>query len=1235
MLDKSYALLGATGEFVAGEGLFVTPRKGTISPWSSKASDIFHNCGLTQVARVERGIHYRLVTESDGVMGIADVQQVADVLHDRMTEGIYTDVSDIFQHMEPAPFVAVDVLGKGEAALKEANIAMGLALSDDEVSYLAEAYQRIERNPTDVELVMFGQVNSEHCRHKIFNADWIVDGETKTKTLFGMIRNTHELNPGNTLIAYKDNSGVMQGAEDVWFQVRRDGSNIYEFSPGIVDMLMKVETHNHPTAICPYPGAATGVGGEIRDECATGVGGKTKGGLSAFMVSNLRVPGFEMPWEQDYAEFPARLASPLDIMTEGPIGGANFGNEFGRPQLCGLFKTYEERYAGRYRGYHKPIMVAGGMGNLKRIHVEKNDIPEGSCIIQLGGPAMRIGIGGGAASSMDTGSNAADLDFNSVQRGNAEMERRCQEVVDACIALGENNPVLSLHDIGAGGLSNGLPELVAETGGEFWLRKINNEDRSMSPMEIWCCEAQERYVLAVAAESLDLFISLCERERCPVAVVGKATGDAHITLEDDHFGNKPIDIDVDVILGKPPKMLRDVATRVEQHAALDLSEVTVADAVKRVLQLPAVANKTFLITIADRSITGMVARDQMVGPYQTPIADAAVTVTSHKSFHGETMAMGERTNLALVSAAASGRMAIGESLTNLAGSVLGGIEKVKLSANWMCACGEDGEDANLYKTVQAVGMDLCPALGIAIPVGKDSLSMRTIWETSEGESEKQIAPLSLIVTAFSTVTDVRKTVTPDLKPGDSKLILIDLGQGKNRLAGSALAQVYNQVGDVCPDLDDPELFVSFFGAIQALVDSGLVSAYHDRSDGGLLATVAEMAFGGHRGVSLSLDGLGDETLAALFNEELGAVIQVASDQESKVLGILNDAGLGAISHGVGSTTDDQVLSVTQNGQPVFSEGVLELKRFWSELTYRMQALRDNPECAKEEYDNLLDATDPGLQFKVTYEPSAPFVATARPRMAILREQGVNGQVEMAAVFDRAGFECVDIHMTDLLAQRTALADYAGLVACGGFSYGDVLGAGSGWAKSVLFNPELKAMFADFFARPETFSLGVCNGCQMMSQLKDIIPGADHWPEFTRNRSEQFEARFVTVEVAPSPSVLLTGMEGSRIGIPVAHGEGFTNFEQTGSREAVSAEGLVALRYVDNHGAPTERYPFNPNGSARGITGLTTTDGRATIMMPHPERVFRSLQQSYCPPELFPNDEGPWLRMFQNARSFVG
>lgn len=1232
--NKTIAILGSSGEYKKNNGFFVTPRKGTISPWSSKATDIFHNCGLNEILRVERGIFISLFNASGNILSIEQIHPVSDILHDRMTEGIYSNISDIFIRMEPTPCITVDVMSKGKKALHKANIQMGLALSDEEIEYLSASYLAAKRNPTDVELVMFGQVNSEHCRHKIFNANWIIDGEKKNKSLFDMIQNTHKKNPGKTLVAYSDNSGVTTGFKDKWFQVKRDGSNKYEFSPEQIDMIMKVETHNHPTAISPFPGAATGVGGEIRDEGATGTGSKSKAGLSAFMVSNLRIPGFIMPWEDNSAEHPARLATPLEIMTDGPIGGANFGNEFGRPQLLGLFKTYEQELSGRLFGYHKPIMVAGGMGNIKRKHVHKNDITEGSFIIQIGGPAMKIGLGGGAASSMDTGSNAAELDFDSVQRGNAEMERRCQEVIDACIALDKENPILSIHDIGAGGLSNGCPELVEETGGTFSLRAIHNEDISMSPMEIWCCEAQERYVLAVSPESLDGFLDLCKRERCPVAVVGKATGDGHLSLDDDHFGNKPIDIDLSVILGKPPKMLRDVSHVDIQYADLNLSGVSLTEAAERVLQLPAVANKTFLITITDRSITGMVARDQMVGPFQTPVADSAVTTTSFTSSTGEAMSMGERTCLALISAPASGRMAVGEALTNLAGTFIGDIANIKLSANWMCACGEDGEDANLFDTVKAVGMELCPSLGISIPVGKDSLSMRTLWDTSDGKARKMTAPLSLVITAFSTVEDVRKTVTPNLKPGNSSLILIDLGSGKNRLGGSSLAQVYNQIGNECPDLDNPDLFVHFFAAMQELISKNLLMAYHDRSDGGLFVTLAEMAFSGRTGISVVLDEFGADLIPSLFSEELGAVLQVAESNEEQVQQILDLHGLSSISHVIGAPTEDKSFDLMHGGNVVFSESTAQLNRIWSELTFRMQQHRDNPVCAEQEYGNLLDEEDPGMQFNLTYNPSVPHIVSSRPKMAVLREQGINGQVEMAAAFDMAGFETYDVHMTDLLSERTDLNDFAGLVACGGFSYGDVLGAGSGWAKSILLNSRLKEMFAKFFARNETFTLGVCNGCQMISQLKKIIPGADLWPAFINNNSEQFEARYVTVQVESSPSIFFKGMDGSRIGIPVAHGEGRIELSDVGNIDELKTANLISLRYVDNYGDVTEQYPFNPNGSPNGITSLTTTDGRVTIMMPHPERAFRSMQLSYRPAGFCDGEEGPWLRMFQNARKFV-
>jgi len=1257
--EKTLGLLGATGSYVGDGGFFVTPRKGTISPWSSKATDIFRNCGLTEIARVERGVCYKLYGDCDSStpipnpqspirnpqstiqLSFAEARLAFHLIHDRMTEGVYTNVDDLFHHREPAPFRTVDILGGGHAALARANVEMGLAISDEEVDYLYETYKTLRRNPTDVELLMFGQVNSEHCRHKTFRADWIIDGQAQPMGLFDMIRNTHRAHPGGVLSAYEDNSAVMEGFPDARFEVNPGASKVYQYVPDQIDILMKVETHNHPTAISPFPGAATGVGGEIRDEAATGTGGKSKAGLCGFMVSNLRIPHFLMPWEKDHAEFPSRLATPLEIMIDGPLGGAAFGNEFGRPQLCGFFKTYEERYNGRYRGYHKPIMVAGGIGNLKRRHVQKRAIPHGAAIIQIGGPAMRIGLGGGTASSMDSGSNVQDLDFDSVQRDNAEMQRRCQEVIDACVALEDANPIVSIHDLGAGGLSNGCPELVAETGGRFWLRKVHNEEKSMSPMEIWCCEAQERYVLAVAKEDLDGFLRLCERERCPVAVIGEATGDGHLTLHDEHFGNNPIDIELQVILGKPPKMLRDVQRLVEEHAPLDLNGVTVKEAAERVLRLPVVANKTFLITITDRTVGGMTARDQMAGPWQAPIADVAVTATTFQGATGEAMAMGERSKIALVSAPASGRMAVGEALTNIAAANVGPIGNVKLSANWMAACAEKGEDANLFDTVRAVGMELCPALGVAIPVGKDSLSMRTLWQTSKGGQERQIAPLSLVVSAFAPVRDVRKTVTPDLKRvEDFSLILIDLGRRKNRLGGaSALAQVYNQVGGDYPDLDRPEYLVHFFDAMQEMIEQGLLLAYHDRSDGGLFVTLSEMAIGGRRGIRIELGALGTDALEVLFAEELGAVIQVAGKNLKTVHKILRKHRLDKISFGIGSPVSDGSLSFFLNGDSVYSEKVSTINRLWSDVTYHMQSLRDNPECAREEYDDLLDEENPGMQYHLTYDPAEDpakeFHVTAgtRPRMAILREQGVNGQVEMAAAFDRAGFESVDVHMTDLLGGRVDLRDFAGLVACGGFSYGDVLGAGAGWAKTILFNEHLKEMFAGFFARPGTFSLGVCNGCQMLAQLKGIIPGAERWPFFSRNRSERFEARFVTLEITPSPSIFFLGMEGSRLGIPTAHGEGRADFSETGSFDEIKRRGLVSARYVDNLGRPTERYPYNPNGSPEGITALTTRDGRATIIMPHPERVFRSLQLSHAPKGLF-GEEGPWLRMFQNARKFV-
>ena len=1281
-LEKAASLLNASGGAKASDGIFyVTPRKGTISPWSSKATDIFRNCGLKGIIRVERGIEFSIASHGAAVSPFASdgrVRPAFEALYDRMTEGVYSDLSDLFDQRPPRPGVVFDVLGRGVEAIREANVSLGLAISEQEMQYLADSFKSAGRNPTDTELVMFGQVNSEHCRHKIFGAQFIIDGRKMPQSLFEMIKNTHKKNGKGTLVAYKDNSSVVEGFKTEMFMPQgnsrsstagsadagRQMSNVYSFRKVQLDQLMKVETHNHPTAISPFPGAATGVGGEIRDEAATGSGSRTSAGICGFMVSDLHIPGFPQPWERAYAEFPKRLATPLAIMTEGPLGGAAFGNEFGRPQLTGFFRTYETEAGGVYRGYHKPIMLAGGHGVIVRDQVLKKPVPKGAYIVQIGGPAMRIGLGGGAASSMMTGTNDEALDFNSVQRGNAEMQRRCQGVINACAALGAKNPIYAIHDIGAGGLSNGCPELVEATGGRFSLRKVPNEEISMNPMEIWCCEAQERYVLALKRDARAFFEELCARERCPVAFIGEATGDGRLVLEDEHFHDSPIDMDIKVLLGKPPRMVRNVKRAKAERPALDLAQVKTSDAFFRLLHLPTIADKTFLITITDRSVTGLVARDQMVGPYQLPAADCAVTLMGYKTLNGQAMATGERTPVALIDAPTSGRLAIAEALTNLAAADCGDIKNVRLSANWMAPCGEPGEDANLYDTVREVGLSFCPALGISIPVGKDSCSMHTTWTDSKGKSHRQVAPLSLVVSSFSPVEDASLTLTPDLKrtPLTTKLIYVDLGHGRHRLGGSCLAQVYNQLGSESADIDAKSL-KAFFNAMQKIVKGRLALAYHDISDGGVAVTLAEMAITGGCGVSVTLpdvDPRGNvlDPLAVLFSEEPGAVLQVSDENLKAVLSIFRRAGLGADAHVIGAPADGRSFDVFVGCRRVLATDITSIRRAWSETTYRMQALRDNPVSAKEEYDNGLDESDPGLTFKLTYDPGclvpSAIVPSSRkkgvahctrhsalgtrhsalgtrrqPRMAILREQGINGHIEMAAAFALAGFESVDVHMTDLLAGRVDLADFKGLVACGGFSYGDVLGAGSGWARSILFNPRLKAMFKKFFHRKDTFSLGVCNGCQMLSQLKDIIPGASHWPSFRRNTSEQFEARFCTLEVLESPSIFFKGMAGSRIPVAVAHGEGRAVF----ASEADAAKAHAALRYVDGRGLPTERYPWNPNGSAGGLTSFTTRDGRATIMMPHPERGFRSAQLSYKG-GLFDGEAGPWMRMFRNAYAFA-
>ncbi|GGC55801.1 phosphoribosylformylglycinamidine synthase [Marinobacter halophilus] len=1226
----------------------VVPRPGTLSPWSSKATDIARNCGLRQIRRIERGTAFYV--QSDRKLGLEQRERIAALLHDRMTQKVFHEMGGaelLFSHEEPRLLGRVPVLAGGRNALVEANERLGLALADDEIEYLVTSFTDLERDPTDVELMMFAQANSEHCRHKIFNASWDIDGEGQDKSLFAMIRNTYEMNSEGVLSAYKDNASVIVGSEAGRFFPAAN-SGVYGYHREPVHILMKVETHNHPTAISPFAGAATGSGGEIRDEGATGRGSKPKAGLSGFTVSNLNLPGDQQPWEIGYGK-PDRIASALEIMIEGPIGGAAFNNEFGRPNLTGYFRTFEEKVPGaageEVRGYHKPIMIAGGLGNIREQHVEKGIIPVGAKLIVLGGPSMLIGLGGSAASSMDSGASNENLDFASVQRDNPEMERRCQEVIDRCWQMGDDNPICFIHDVGAGGLSNAMPELVKDggRGGKFELRDIPSDEPGMSPLEIWCNESQERYVMAVAPENLDLFDALCRRERCPYAVVGEATEEHHLALGDSYFNDKPVDLPMEVLFGKPPRMHRSVSRSSFTKPIFDSTKIDLHDAVRRVLRLPSVGSKSFLITIGDRTITGLVARDQMVGPWQVPVSDVAVTAASFDVVSGEAMAMGERTPLAIIDAPASGRMAVGEAITNLAAAAIGKLSDIRLSANWMAAAGHPGEDENLYETVKAVGMELCPALGITIPVGKDSMSMKTTWEEDNGEQKSVTAPLSLVVSGFAPVTDVTRTLTPQLRSdaGETDLILIDLAAGQNRLGGSALAQVYRQVGAVAPDLDDPEDIKAFFAVVQGLNADNKLLAYHDRSDGGLFVTLAEMCFAGRTGVDIRLDGLAEDKsqfARELFNEELGAVIQVRRDDTGFVLQQFSAAGLGDHTSVIGTLNDKDRMHLTFAGDAVIDEPRADLQRLWAETSYRIQSLRDNADCAQEEFDNLLDAEDPGLSvdlsFDINEDVAAPFLNMgAKPKVAVLREQGVNGQIEMAAAFDRAGFEAVDVHMSDLLSGRITLEKFQSLVACGGFSYGDVLGAGEGWAKSILFNDRVRDQFAAFFNRQDTLALGVCNGCQMLSNLHELIPGSEGWPRFVRNQSEQFEARLVMVEVAPSPSAFLDGMAGSCMPIAVAHGEGRIELASGNSAQSLIDSELVTMRYVDNRGQVTGRYPYNPNGSESGITGVTSRDGRVTIMMPHPERVFRAAQHSWRPDDW--QEDGPWIRMFRNARRWLG
>ncbi|MCE4556154.1 phosphoribosylformylglycinamidine synthase [Pelomonas cellulosilytica] len=1252
---------GATSE---GDLVIVTPRFGTVSPWASKATDIARNCGLA-LKRVERVVEYRIATKT-GLLGGAkpltadELAACAALLHDRMTESVCfkrEDTAHLFDERTAEPLAHVDVLGAGRAALEKANVEFGLALSGDEIDYLETNFKKLGRNPSDVELMMFAQANSEHCRHKIFNASFVVDGDAQPLSLFGMIRNTEKLNPQHTVIAYSDNAAVMEGhAIQRWQPAPRPGA-AYVAREEQAHVLMKVETHNHPTAISPHPGASTGAGGEIRDEGATGRGSKPKAGLTGFSVSNLHLPGLSEPWEHNPIGKPAHIASALQIMIDGPLGGAAFNNEFGRPNLAGYFRVFEQTVDGIRRGYHKPIMIAGGLGTIRSDLTKKIEFPAGTLLIQLGGPGMRIGMGGGAASSMAAGTNTADLDFDSVQRGNPEIERRAQEVINHCWGLGAENPVLAIHDVGAGGISNAFPELVndAGRGARFDLRQVPLEESGLAPKEIWCNESQERYVLAIAPESLSMFQALCERERCPFAVVGVTTAERELVLEDGEGGERPIDMPMDVLLGKPPKMTRDVARVARSGGTLDLTGVSLEKAAFDVLRHPTVASKRFLVTIGDRTVGGLNHRDQMVGPWQVPVADCAVTLADFNGFAGEAMSMGERTPLAAVNAPASGRMAVAEAITNLLAAPIE-LPRVKLSANWMAACGEPGEDAALFDTVKAVGMELCPALGVSIPVGKDSLSMRTKWD------DKQVtAPVSLIVTAFASIADVRGTLTPEWQREDSALILVDLGQGRHRMGGSMLAQTLNQFGTDVPDLDDPKLLVSLVNAINELRAAGKLLAYHDRSDGGLWAAACEMAFAGQTGLSLNVDmlvtegdGISDSradtgdsknwaaqvsgrrdelTLRALFSEELGALIQVRAADRDAVMQVLRSHGLSRHSHVVAKPNATRQMEVWRDAKKVFGADLTVLQQTWDEVSWRIAQLRDNPACADAEHAAAGKADDPGMHVHLTFTPdsiASPLVATgARPKVAILREQGVNSHVEMAYAMSLGGFDSFDVHMSDLQSGAVKLDGFAAFVACGGFSYGDTLGAGEGWARSIMFNPVLAEQFRAFFARQDTLALGVCNGCQMLAALAPIIPGADAWPRFTRNQSEQFEARLSLVEVLASPSVFFQGMAGSRLPIAVAHGEGFANF----ARQGDAAKVIGAMRFVDHRGQPTEAYPFNPNGSPGGLTSVTTADGRFTALMPHPERVFRNVQMSWTSGDRA--QHSPWLQMFRNARKALG
>ena len=1276
--------------------IYVLPRPGSVSPWSSKATDICTLCKLgSHVKRLERGIAFVVRTEASTETHLSqnDLDLFSHYIHDRMTQtASFASPSQdaIFLESQPAPLRTVDLSSSSDASprkkLERANKELGLALASDEIDYLIDAFisgsSPIARNPTDAELFMFAQVNSEHCRHKIFNASWTIDGTPQSSSLFQMIRNTEKLNSTGTISAYSDNAAVFEGTSTSRFGVSHALSSfpnpnierLYKDSKEDtpVSVVIKVETHNHPTAVSPFPGAATGSGGEIRDEGAVGRGSRPKAGLAGFSVSNLLIPGYVQPWEEDFGR-PAHIASALDIMLDGPLGAAAFNNEFGRPALAGYFRAFAERVpspggGSTVRGYHKPIMLAGGLGTVRPQFAHKSKIAPGARLIVLGGPGMLIGLGGGAASSQTLGTGDAVLDFASVQRENAEMQRRCQQVIDACVERGTESPIQSIHDVGAGGLSNALPELVHDSGlgATFEIRDVPLADTSLSPMEIWCNESQERYVLAVDPAHEDAFSAIAVRERCPFAVVGVATETDELVVTDRLFNTDVIRMKMSTLFGKPPRMARSDATCVPERVPFDATlstylpaeprlPVRLVEAAARVLRLPSVGSKAFLITIGDRSITGLVARDQMVGPWQVPVADVAVTRASY-GFDlraGEAMALGERTPLALLSAPAAARMAVAEALTNLAAAHVRGLGRVKLSANWMSAASVPGEGAALYEAVRAVGMELCPALGVGIPVGKDSMSMAMRWRDGQSGEERSVAaPLSLIVTAFAGVEDVGATWTPQLRTdvvGPTVLVFFDLACRKQRLGGSALAQVFRQIGAEVPDVEDPQLLKAFFNACMAVrqSDPDLVLAYHDRSDGGLFTTVAEMAFAGRVGVELNLDALHslDGPVEALFNEELGAVIQVQQPRIARLMEVFVAHGFESTSiHAIGKVLPDpkdQSFTIVHQGNVVFSSNRAVLQQLWAETSFQMQSLRDDPDCAAEEFALITNETHAaGLRYDLTFTPTTYRSLFRRPKVAILREQGVNGHTEMAWAFTAAGFDAVDVHMSDIVGGTIDLGEFRGLAACGGFSYGDVLGAGAGWAHAALLHGGARAAFAAFFARDDAFALGVCNGCQFLSHMREVIPGAECWPYFKANRSGRFEARVALVEVvdctATQDSVFLHGMGGSRLPVAVAHGEGRASFVP-GAQEAFDSQGFGAVRYVDGAGKPTEVYPLNPNGSPGGLTGVLTPSGRVLALMPHPERVVTLESNSWYPSEMKETwgSVGPWFRLFQNARQWCG